>query len=246
MTEQQKLLRNQQTCKQSVMPPHDILASLYNYPEVFHPIMTGEPGRIQQYWTQNEDLYESLGMPDLEAWLFNMFFFCLMSHFQTICLKNGLYFFWGQKFQVRKLPHVYLSDCTVMGQTPSPSNILRSLQFFRFWGVVPALWIHGCWPAPATPAKHWLWHEPKFWKLSHGVFKLFDPRVKLLQNLCALLIFSKKCIYVFFLYHAFKKTSFHVQSMSSKVLDGIRIKILGASSFQRRITPTGSKGQGKE
>lgn len=60
--------------KQSVMPPHDILASLYNYPEVFHPIVTGEPGRLQQYWAQNEDLYESLGMPDLEAWLFNMFF----------------------------------------------------------------------------------------------------------------------------------------------------------------------------
>lgn len=56
------------------MPPHDILASLYNYPEVFHPIVTGEPGRLQQYWAQNEDLYESLGMPDLEAWLFNMFF----------------------------------------------------------------------------------------------------------------------------------------------------------------------------
>lgn len=123
------------------------------------------------------------------------FLFIIMSHFQTICLNNDLIFFWGQKFQVRKLPHVYLSDCTVMGQTPSPSNILKSLQFFRFWGVVPARWIHGCWPAPATPAKHWLWREPKFWKLSHGVFTLFDPRIKLLQNLCALLIFPKKNVY---------------------------------------------------
>jgi len=145
MTEQQKLLRNQQTCKQSVMPPHDILASLYNYPEVFHPIVTGEPGDFNNIGLKMKTSMKAWECQILKHGFSTCFFlFIIMSHFQTICLNNDLIFFWGQKFQVRKLPHVYLSDCTVMGQTPSPSNILKSLQFFRFWGVVPARWIHGC------------------------------------------------------------------------------------------------------
>ncbi len=79
-----------------------------------------------------------------------------------------------------------------MGRTPSPSNISKSLRFFRFWGVVPAHWILDYWLAPATPTKQQLWREAKSWKLSHGVFELYDPRIKLVQNLCTSLIFSKK------------------------------------------------------
>lgn len=66
MTDQQRLLGCKPTTKQCVMPPHDIVACLYKFPEIFHPLLTGEPGRIQQYWDQNMDLFDSLGMPDLE------------------------------------------------------------------------------------------------------------------------------------------------------------------------------------
>jgi len=69
MTNQQRVLNDVMYCKQSVMLPHDIVSCLYEYPEIFHPIFTGEPGRIEEYWKQNYDLYESLGNDDLEAWL---------------------------------------------------------------------------------------------------------------------------------------------------------------------------------
>ena len=51
------------------MPPHDIVASLYKFPAIFHPIFTGEPGAIEQYWENNMDLLDALQMPDLEIWL---------------------------------------------------------------------------------------------------------------------------------------------------------------------------------
>ena len=69
LTEQQRLLGGNMYCKQHVMPPHDIVASLYEYPDTFFPLLTGEPGRIDHYWTENMDLFRSLDMPDLEAWL---------------------------------------------------------------------------------------------------------------------------------------------------------------------------------
>lgn len=69
LTEQQRLLGGNMYCKQHVMPPHDIVASLYEYPDTFFPLLTGEPGRIDHYWTENMDLYRALNMPDLEAWL---------------------------------------------------------------------------------------------------------------------------------------------------------------------------------
>ena len=50
------------------MAPHDIVACLYEYPEIFFPLFVGEPGRLDQYWMENWDLYSSLKMPDLETW----------------------------------------------------------------------------------------------------------------------------------------------------------------------------------
>ena len=66
-TEQQFLVGGKTHCKQCVMPPHDIVASVYKFPQIFHPIFTGEPGAIEQYWENNVDLLDALQMPDLEA-----------------------------------------------------------------------------------------------------------------------------------------------------------------------------------
>lgn len=68
LTEQQALLGGHRSCKQHVMLPHDIVSYLYNFPENFFPTFTGEPGRLQRYWEQNLDLFESLNMPGLDAW----------------------------------------------------------------------------------------------------------------------------------------------------------------------------------
>lgn len=51
------------------MPPHDIVASLYEFSHIFNPIFLGEPGAIDEYWENNRDLLDSLDMPDLEVWL---------------------------------------------------------------------------------------------------------------------------------------------------------------------------------
>ena len=56
-------------CKQCVMPPHDIVASLYEFSHIFNPIFLGEPGAIDEYRENNRDLLDSLDMPDLEVWL---------------------------------------------------------------------------------------------------------------------------------------------------------------------------------
>lgn len=68
LTEQQRLLGAGMHCKQCVMAPHDIVSSLYEFPEAFFPIFTGEPGRIESYWRENIDLYNDLGTPDMESW----------------------------------------------------------------------------------------------------------------------------------------------------------------------------------
>lgn len=54
--------------KQHVMPPHDIVSSLFGFPEIFFPLFTGEPGALERYWTQNDDLLQSLQLPDAESW----------------------------------------------------------------------------------------------------------------------------------------------------------------------------------
>ena len=72
MTDQQRLIHGEAFCKQCVMLPHDIVSSLYEYPEIYHPLFTGEPGRIEAYWQNNmglfESLGESLGEHNLETW----------------------------------------------------------------------------------------------------------------------------------------------------------------------------------
>lgn len=68
-TEQQCLPGGKTQCKQCVMPPHDIVASLYEFSHIFNPIFLGEPGAIDEYWENNRDLLDSLDMPDLEVWL---------------------------------------------------------------------------------------------------------------------------------------------------------------------------------
>lgn len=50
------------------MPPHEILGSLYQHPEIFYPLFVGEPGRIEKYWRENVDLHEALDTPDIEPW----------------------------------------------------------------------------------------------------------------------------------------------------------------------------------
>ena len=58
------------------MPPHDLIASMHLHPEIFFPVFLGEPGKLETYWSENMDLYDSLGMPDLEPWsLYTIFFF---------------------------------------------------------------------------------------------------------------------------------------------------------------------------
>lgn len=69
MTEEQNLLGGNPFCTQSVMPPHDFVGTLYNFPEIFYPLFIGEPGRIEKYWAENYDLFESLNMPNLDTWL---------------------------------------------------------------------------------------------------------------------------------------------------------------------------------
>ena len=91
MTEQQMLLRGEGFCKQCVLLPHDIMASLFEYPEVFHAIITGEPGRIDEYWAQNLDLLESLGMPELDPWLIEVGFLIYLGKLTT----NILFFTFG-------------------------------------------------------------------------------------------------------------------------------------------------------
>ena len=62
------MVNGKEFIKQCVMPPHDILSTLYaTKPEIFYSIFVGEPGRIEKYWDENTDLYESLQLPNVEA-----------------------------------------------------------------------------------------------------------------------------------------------------------------------------------
>ena len=75
LTEQQNLLGCKGFCTQSVMPPHELASSLFEWPHIFHPIFTGEPGKIEKYWTENIDLWEALGIE--ETWPINITFLLL-------------------------------------------------------------------------------------------------------------------------------------------------------------------------
>lgn len=80
LTEQQNLLGHQGFCKQSVMPPHELVSSLFECPHIFFPIFTGE----QKYWEENIDLWEALGME--ETWPTNITFFLLAPLKVTGCI----------------------------------------------------------------------------------------------------------------------------------------------------------------
>ena len=55
-----------QYVRQSVMLPHDIVHSMYQFPEIFHHIWTGVPGELEQYWAYNLDLADELGIQEQE------------------------------------------------------------------------------------------------------------------------------------------------------------------------------------
>ena len=119
MTEQQMLLRGEGFCKQCILLPHDIMASLFEYPEVFHAIITGEPGRIDEYWAQNLDLLESLGMPELDPWLIEVGFLIYLGKLTTNILFLLLVWSWHD---LRIQDSVCHSDCT--GTALMPPSIL--------------------------------------------------------------------------------------------------------------------------
>ena len=60
--------------RQSCMLPHDIMHSMYNFPDIFHHIWTGPPGELEKYWMRNLDLASDLGIQPCVAW-------------QNICVK---------------------------------------------------------------------------------------------------------------------------------------------------------------
>lgn len=137
MTDQQRLLYDEMYCKQSVMLPHDIIASLYDFPEIYHPLFTGEPGRIEWYWGQNMDLFESLGDPNLEAWLVVILVPCLLGLFLSICwLGSGKKMFC---FSIWRKPNAMNRICqplslfVCMGMELMHNNILRSWRFSQCW-----------------------------------------------------------------------------------------------------------------
>lgn len=51
---------------QFVMLPHDICASLFQSPGVFHHLLTGTPGDIDSYWQNNQDLWQKVMLPGTE------------------------------------------------------------------------------------------------------------------------------------------------------------------------------------
>ncbi len=99
MTQQQRLLGKSDFCKQSVMPPHDIVSNLYEHPEIFFPIFTGEPGRLEKYWVENQDLYKSLGMHSSETWQFEVCF--LFGFFIYVYIKKIYIYIYIVKIPVR-------------------------------------------------------------------------------------------------------------------------------------------------
>ncbi len=151
-TEQQFLLKGERFHKQCVLPPHDILGSLYRHPEIFYPLFVGEPGRIQKYWQENVDLHEALDMVGLEPWHliyvervyfeeYTAFKYVLTpTWFQAKNTVNEYYIFWNGD-HVRTHLSVYRCESTEMGQMPSnTSKLWQSCQCFL---VLPRHWIAG-------------------------------------------------------------------------------------------------------
>ena len=72
------------------MPPQNIVSNLYEHPEIFFPIFTGEPGRLEKYWVENQDLYKSLGRGSSETWQFEV---CFCLGFSSMCTHICIYIY---------------------------------------------------------------------------------------------------------------------------------------------------------
>lgn len=81
LTESQRLLGGNMFTKQAVLPPHELVSALYPFKEIFHPLLTGEPGSVETYWQQNTDLLEAINDPNLEPWLLLYCWFCFCVQF---------------------------------------------------------------------------------------------------------------------------------------------------------------------
>ena len=129
-TEQQVLLRGRRTCKQCVMLPHDIVSSVYQYPVNFHMLFLGVPDRLERYWSENLDLFESLQMSAGDAWL-------NMAKFDARHCSHQVVWFYPwlcQSQDPRMLIPLFHSEFMVMALMPS--NISKSSRFCLFWRAV--------------------------------------------------------------------------------------------------------------
>ena len=68
LTEQQAILGKDKFLPLSVMLPHDVLGSVWEFDQaLFHYIFTGVPGDLEEYWRYNTDLAEDLKLTHSDA-----------------------------------------------------------------------------------------------------------------------------------------------------------------------------------
>ena len=61
------LIAQPKLVRQNVMLPHDIVHTIHKFPGVFYRIWTGRPGKLEGYWSYNEDLAHELGIQPEET-----------------------------------------------------------------------------------------------------------------------------------------------------------------------------------
>ena len=181
ITEQQRLLGGRPECEQAIMLPHDILSCLYEFPHIFHPLITGEPGRLDDYWVQNQDLRESLEMPNLEfrpSWI--QYFGAPEIVWSQLTLflggpTRGLSWILVHlpPKQLRTHQDVFLYGSTGMGRMPS--NILRFSHCCPFWVAAHQHLIPVSFSMSVIRRR--LPRKPveQFWRLLHGALKHCEP-----------------------------------------------------------------------
>lgn len=77
------------------MLPHDIVHSMYKFPEIFHNIWTGAPGELEKYWAYNLDLADELGIQEQEARKLDLCKFWGSNQIaQIVLVKLFLHRFW--------------------------------------------------------------------------------------------------------------------------------------------------------
>ena len=185
LTETQHLLHARPFMTQCVLLPHEIMSSLWQYPDVFYPLMIGEPGRIDKYWKENPDLWKTLGMQDVDTCHYNNIFQLIFSCEITCapqecipdhpCLFNKYTTLKSIAVNMRTDLFAHLSGCMEMGLM-QPS-ILRSSQCFLSCLAAVQPWTTVfCWQSGIPPKLH-LNLATKFWKLWRGLLKLFETRL---------------------------------------------------------------------